>query len=92
MAARGSPSPVWEHYTRFVETHHRDGMMEEQIWAKCNRCAFKTRAEPIRGTMNLWKHLKSKHQDDVNQHQLQAPHLGEGNNGDDMGGNGIVIN
>jgi hypothetical protein len=58
--------------------------MEEQVWAKCNSCPFRSRADPRNGTFQLWNHLR-KHHSDSKLHRIRAPQIGEGGEGHDMG-------
>jgi hypothetical protein len=80
-------SRLWEHYTMSMERHEKDGVIEEQRWAKCNRCNYKARAEPWRGTMHFWHHLRRRHHYNHELGQFQDPQIGEGaaNANADMG-------
>jgi hypothetical protein len=55
-------SGVWDYFIKSTVTEKGDkGKTEEQIWAKCKKCKFKTRGESSRGTTVFWNHLKSRH-------------------------------
>ena len=65
-------SKVWEYYTKYsVTVPTRDGGEEKQVWAKCNKCLHKARAETSRGTKALWNHVGFKHAIKQGQQQLQ---------------------
>lgn len=74
-----STSKVWEFFTKSTVIHKKDdGQTENQVWAKCSKCKFKTRGESHRGTTVLWNHLQT-HSIKPGQQQLQVK-KGEGNN------------
>lgn len=69
-------SEVWDYFTKStVEKKVDNGIIEREVWAKCKRCAFRTRGESTRGTTVFWNHLKSKHQLTKGQQEL---HLQKG--------------
>jgi hypothetical protein len=73
-------SGVWDYFIKSTMTEKGDkGETEEQIWAKCKKCKFKTRGESSRGTTIFWNHLKSRHYIHRGQQELQVQ-KGEGNN------------
>jgi hypothetical protein len=80
-------SKLWEHYSIFTERHEKDGVIENQRWAKCSRCNYRARAEPRHGTSHLWHHLRNRHHYNHELNQFQDPQIGEGgaNANADMG-------
>ena len=85
-------SSVWEHYTIYMETHEKHGVMESQRWAKCRRCHFRACAEPKRGTMQFRNHLKHAHHYNFELHQFQGPQVGEGGNANADVGEVVNVN
>lgn len=66
-------SGVWDYFIKSTVTEKGDkGETEEQIWAKCKKCKFKTRGESSRGTTIFWNHLKSRHYIHRGQQELQV--------------------
>ncbi|KAJ1253533.1 hypothetical protein BS78_K242300 [Paspalum vaginatum] len=71
-------SEVWDYFTKTtVEKKGDKGNIEVEVWAKCKKCAFKTRGESNRGTTVFWNHLKNKHNLVRGQQEL---HLQSGGN------------
>jgi hypothetical protein len=62
----------------YMERHEKDGVIEEQRWAKCNRCNYRAHAEPWRGTSHFWHHLRRRHHYNRELGQFQDPQMGEG--------------
>ncbi|TVT98848.1 hypothetical protein EJB05_55828, partial [Eragrostis curvula] len=83
MAVNGQRSGVWEHYSVVMDMQMGDGGVMEARWAKCQRCNYKARCEPVRGTTGLWNHLKNYHHYDTQLRQFRAPEIGEGSNAND---------
>jgi hypothetical protein len=64
-------SEVWLHFTKDnVTTVGPNGEEVVELWAKCNRCKYKARADSNRGTTAFRNHLKAKHRVKIGQQTL----------------------
>ncbi|KAM0832754.1 hypothetical protein ACQ4PT_064700 [Festuca glaucescens] len=72
-------SKVWLHFTKEkVTTIGPDSEEVVELWAKCNRCKYKARADSNRGTTAFMNHLRARHNVKLGQQTLSLV-KGDGN-------------